>query len=547
VTASWRPFAWLTAHATGGVDHGSQDAEQRLLPQANAYLTLGHSLSGQLEQTQGGTDIYSAEVRASAIASPWRWLRLPTSVGIQMADTRTAGLVASAQTTKTQQTLNGGANFLVTQLGDRSATLGGYVEEGFGLFDQFYWSLAMRYDAGSGFGSQVGGTTYPKLDLSYPVLKHGPTTLRLRTALGAAGRQPNNGANRLLYNDTQTAYVNGVNVATASIIGPGNPNLKPERSMEYEGGFDLGGWDGRLSAGLTASWKSTTDALIDQQLGFDLANWIYEENVGDIHNTNLEASVSAMVLQTRAISWSVTVSGAMSRNKLVRIDPGFTQAAVGFGGSQRQVRGYPLYGYWAYRYHYVDGNHDGIVEYNELKVDTSASYIGSSIPIQEGSLTTHIGLLRNTFTFGALFSYAGRYKVYNYSGVSADLSGSSLTVNNPRASLADQARALAGMGYSGTSAAIQDGTFLRFREVSLTYEVPARWVQALRVHSLGVTGAVRNLALWSRFAGADPEVSNPGLTVAANGSPSVNNDVRVSGDNAVPLARTWFVRVNLGW
>jgi hypothetical protein len=313
--------------------------------------------------------------------------------------------------------------------------------------------------------------------------------------------------------------------------------------MEYEGGVDLGAWDNRLSVGLTGSWKTTQHELIDQQLGFDGGAWIYEENVGDVRNTALEASVNAMVIETRAVTWSVTVSAAMNHNKLLRVDPGFTQAVL---GNQRQAVGYPLYGYWGLRYHYADRNHDGIIAYNEVTFDTGASYAGSSIPTQEGSLATHIGLLHNTVTIGATFSYAGGYRVLDAIGQQADGYLTSFVTNNPRASLADQARVISELpGLS--SAMYKDGTYVSLDELSLTYMVPERWTQALRAHSLSVTGAVRHLALWSRFPGADPRASNPGSSPALGGTTVVNNDVRLSGDNAVPLVRTWFVRVNVGW
>jgi hypothetical protein len=73
----------------------------------------------------------------------------------------------------------------------------------------------------------------------------------------------------------------------------------------------------------------------------------------------------------------------------------------------------------------------------------------------------------------------------------------------------------------------------------------------VRAQSLSLTAAVRNLALWTRYTGPDPEASNGGQGASniqsaptSNGL-AVNNDVR--GDfGAVPLARYWVVRLNVG-
>jgi hypothetical protein len=84
----------------------------------------------------------------------------------------------------------------------------------------------------------------------------------------------------------------------------------------------------------------------------------------------------------------------------------------------------------------------------------------------------------------------------------------------------------------------------------VTYAVPRSLVRAIRMQSLSVTGAVRNLALWTRYSGPDPEVSNtyssnlqtaPGQGAAY----MVNNNVRAD-NGTVPLARYWVVRLNVG-
>jgi hypothetical protein len=246
----------------------------------------------------------------------------------------------------------------------------------------------------------------------------------------------------------------------------------------------------------------------------------------------------------------MSVNAAINHDKLVRVDPGFTQSVI---GNQRQVAGYPLYGYWARRSHYNDVNHDGILGYTEVSVADSATYVGSSLPTQEASLSTHIGLLQNLFTVGAVFSYAGGYKVQDQNAVYADCALTSSVANDPHAPLPLQARAIAAAAYTGcnpVAAYFEDGTFIRFRELTLTYALPTAWARAIHARSISLTGAVRNLALWSRFPGADPEVSNPAAVTGSNlpaSQRSVNNDIRANGPSAVPLARSWFTRINIGW
>jgi hypothetical protein len=92
----------------------------------------------------------------------------------------------------------------------------------------------------------------------------------------------------------------------------------------------------------------------------------------------------------------------------------------------------------------------------------------------------------------------------------------------------------------------EDGSFVRFRELSLTYTLPRRVAHAIRTDEVSLTLAVRNLALWTRYTGMDPEVANEnvGNSTFVQGT-AVNNDVR-EDYGAVPLLRTWVVRLNVG-
>ncbi len=88
----------------------------------------------------------------------------------------------------------------------------------------------------------------------------------------------------------------------------------------------------------------------------------------------------------------------------------------------------------------------------------------------------------------------------------------------------------------------EDATFVRFRELSLAYTIPRT--------RFSVTAGVRNLALWTRYRGPDPEVGGgDGYNVISrpeSNTTIVANNARYDGF-AVPLARYWFVRLNVGY
>jgi hypothetical protein len=303
--------------------------------------------------------------------------------------------------------------------------------------------------------------------------------------------------------------------------------------------------------------KTTFNALYAQPLGFDLNDLSYEENLGTVRNTGMEASVTGVVVQTPMVHWTVTLNTSVNTNKLVSLAPGALKQQAGYESANTQffAPGYSLYGYWGNRETYADANHDGIIEANEVTADTGLTYMGPSLPPWQTSIQTYLGLWRDALTVGALFDYEGGFRVYNEAAYLAyrNVGASELQeANDPTAPLWMQARLQAiALPIDGVpSGFFEPGDFVRFRELSLTYNLPRRWLRAIRVTRLGLTGAVRNLALWTRYSGLDPEVSDPGggagqLTPGSNAI-AVANDIRSSGFGAIPLTRTWTVRVNVG-
>ncbi len=277
---------------------------------------------------------------------------------------------------------------------------------------------------------------------------------------------------------------------------------------------------------------------------------MYQENIGTVRNTGVEGTVTAALLQSRALTWNATLNAGLNHNRLLHLAPGVNAQPLGNGALAiyRQAVGYPLYGYWAQRVSYADLDHDGIIETNEITIADSASYVGSSQPTRQASLATHIGLVHGTVTVSGLVDYRGGYRIYNQAAFLEEVFGRRREGNDTQAPLALQARYAAAQLFNN-ALFVEDGTFVRFRELGVTYALPARMAHKAHVADLSLTGAVRNLALWTRYSGVDPEVTN---TFANNilpnpttGGFTVNNDIR--GDaGAVPLARYFVLRLTAG-
>jgi hypothetical protein len=141
----------------------------------------------------------------------------------------------------------------------------------------------------------------------------------------------------------------------------------------------------------------------------------------------------------------------------------------------------------------------------------SLDYVGQPLPTREMAFNSSITLFKS-LQLTALVNYRGGNKIYNNTREFRNNGG---FANGPdfwdiRAPLSDQVKSQArAMGTS--DGYIDDASFVRLSELSMTWVVPAAAARILKTGGLSITIAGRNLGLWSNYTGFDPEVlTNPG-------------------------------------
>ena len=141
----------------------------------------------------------------------------------------------------------------------------------------------------------------------------------------------------------------------------------------------------------------------------------------------------------------------------------------------------------------------------------------SFLPKREFNVNPRMLLFNNTVRVSAIFDHRGGYKTLNLtSRFRCVFVQNCRAINDANAPLAEQAAALAGL--MGTDAGyIENGSFTRFRELSVTLATPRSWARRFGGRDLAVVLAGRNLALWTKYRGLDPEItSNPGLNFTSS-------------------------------
>jgi hypothetical protein len=430
-------------------------------------------------------------------------------------------------------------------------TLGLYAEEQVGIRDRLFLIGGLRTDQNSAFGTNFQRVFYPKVSASYVISDEEwfprprfLDQLRLRAAYGASGVQP--GPNdALLYYTPAVTNVAATDQPGVVYTSLGNPNLRPERAGEFEGGFDTKLFGSRANLEVTYYSKRTTDALVGAIVPpiFGSYNTTQRSNLGSVKNAGLEVGLDAQLVSRRALGWNVGLNGSTNANKLVTLgtDAQGNPLPPQVASTYRNTPGYPLFGYWQRPYTFNDANHDGIITLNEITVADSAQFIGYSLPRYEASLTNRFDFANNRVHVNALFDYKGGNKLLNGTDrIRCQSRNNCREAYDKTAPLWMQARAVAvrespSHTYYGF---MEDASFVRFRELGVGLDLPPSLLHRSGfAKSASLNFSARNLHLWTKYTGIDPE-SNSDVGSTAN---------LPSDFQAMPAPTYFILRLNVGF
>ena len=560
-TFSYNPWSFFQNRLTMGIDNTVSQAQLLFLP--------GVADINQDADAASGANLRRVPTRRVVTVDYAGTLNWDPSATIKSTTTFGSQVVADESNTLGATGIGIGApdvtlvNLLQRSSGSESFSennsVGYYIQEQVGISDRLFLTAAVRADDHSSFGTDFDLIVYPKLSASY-VISDEPraqgflnsariSSLKLRTAWGRAGRAPT------AYSAPQTYTIDRV-MLSPTVVGSalrtsafGNPDLKPETGSEIELGFDAGLFSERLGVDFTYYNKKTSDMLqsigVAPSLGF-IGNML--TNLGEVSNKGIEIALFGRPIQTGNFDWDTRLTYATNENKLETfgIEGRVSENPTGqaYGVVQQHREGYPLGGYWilpARR----DANGVPILTAAGAATfavgDTARRYAGQPSPKREIGFSNTFTFFRN-FRVYALLDYKGGHHLFNFQEKNRCQSNDNCAANmDPRARAPKNAadsvlaaelavRRNAGIDYIW----IQKADFTKLREVSLTYDAPASLTRFMGGRGASLTLSGRNLAIWSDYPGADPEVSSYGG----------RNFVRVDS-YAAPAPRRFSASINL--
>lgn len=594
LNANYRAFPSVTLDGTVGIDVVSQSSVRQIPFAWNVDGYANADVKGARTSSTQGNRILSFEGKSS-------WDK-------QFSPAVTSALVVGGQLFSSQLNSNSGTGnefpapgIEVTGAGAiqtvfeqylAQVSAGAFAQEQIGLKNYIFLTTGARYDKHSAFGETAGGALYPKASLSIvpsdiPGWKSElVSTLRLRAAIGRSGLQP--GAF-----DKYTTFVAQASQAGAGLRPDnlGNPNLRPEVSTEWEGGFEVGVLGDRAALDFTYWNRTVRDALIARQFppsgGFINAQL---DNIGQMNAHGIEAGLKGTIFTTPRFAMTAFANGAYLHQVITSM--GGAPAIKVSGNYARYVNwvreGYAPGSFFApkimdvaYPISVATGctpsSQAELLTYFSQPVNPSAinvlvdkcgqsdltSYIGKPTPDWTGSFGSEITILRR-LRISTMWEFrAGNYWVHDLTDAfrrehpligrnTLQAAEVESTLLNPASTAADRLEAAriwatqlkALTPYDGLNE-IHPADFIRWRELSVTYDVPTALAQHAGARSLAVSLTGRNLGILTRYSGADPEMNALGR--GASSSSLVNNFQEGINAWGLPIPRRFSVTVRAGF
>ncbi|WP_208420102.1 SusC/RagA family TonB-linked outer membrane protein [Paraflavitalea devenefica] len=322
--------------------------------------------------------------------------------------------------------------------------------------------------------------------------------------------------------------------------------LKPQRNNSYEAGFELGFFNNRLNVDFTYYSSKATSQILSATLATSSGASAITFNTGELSNKGFEFIIKGTPVQTRDLRWDVTFNGAHNQNKVVSLAEGVDKYQLaslwGSNGVMMYAKVGENYGtIYGYDYTYLngkkvvkrvmsDGGSGTQVVGTQYVTTTDVVPIGNATPKLTGGLSNNVRYKNFSLYVLTDFKLGGDLFSADYSaaigeGLSPktlkERNGGGLAYTYPDGTKANHGVILDGVfadgtpntdvvhymwKYAGTSQAwsnvnamprsegVFENTWVKLREVTLTYSIPAKFLKGTKVlQGLDISFIGRNL------------------------------------------------------
>ncbi|MEX2570738.1 MAG: SusC/RagA family TonB-linked outer membrane protein [Gemmatimonadota bacterium] len=529
----------LRLQANFGADYFTQENELFAPPEVQfeqAAFDVDNFRGTSLLSTSNNLNL-NGNANLIHMFSPVGGVSATTSAGVQYVDRdMNIGRIVGENLIAGQRNVDAATAIQVFETRERVQTLGLYAQEELLLLDdRILLTGSLRADRSSANGDPGEFFLYPKASASYRFadLLSGLDELKLRVAYGESGNQP-------LFGQKFTALTatNNIQGLPALVVEgtAGDADITPERTREIEGGFDAVLLNGNANLEFTLYQQNITDLLLERTVAPSTGYFTQFFNGGELRTRGVEVALSATPVRTDQFVWVARATFSSNESVVTQLPvPSFRGLGFGTslgtfevaeGESATQIVGFVG----------LDDDGDPIVE-----------QIGDANPDFRAGLANDLTF--GNFNLYGLLDWQRGSDVINLTTLLYDLGQVSPDFELPEGVAEPRSVDECHPGCSGierlggfgtyTQPFIEDGSFVKLRELTLSYLLPAGlFGQVLgSVENARISLSGRNLFSIDDYSGLDPEVSN-------FGNQQIGRNIDVA---PYPPSRTFWLSVSLGF
>lgn len=433
----------------------------------------------------------------------------------------------------TSSTGRGFANNLFKQISSAATTTGSqswskatlasfFSKADYNYSGKYLVELTLRADGSSRFGQNNQWGYFPSVGAAWRIKQENflkdvefISDLKFKGSYGVTGNQNGIGsfASLGLWSGG-SSYQDSPGIAPQQLA---NPDLKWERTNQYNAGVDISLFKERISLEVNVYNKKTVNGLLNLALPATTGFGTYVSNAAEISNKGFEFSINSLNIKNKNFTWNTSLN--ISRN-VNNIDKLQTPLRYGSRDLILQQQGSPLYSFWVYKELYVDPQTGNSVyeDYNKDGVITVADrqIVGSIWPKLFGGIS-------NDFTYkgfdaSVFLSFQYGNKIYNHNrffgegGGARDAARVIFANNNNRWQKPGDITNVPkpdGININnyrdGGSRWLEDGSFLRLRALNIGYTLPKTLTHKVGIEKLRIYAVGSNLFTITKYTGLDPE------------------------------------------
>jgi hypothetical protein len=318
----------------------------------------------------------------------------------------------------------------------------------------------------------------------------------------------------------------------------GNPNLLPEQTSTYEVGTELQFFAGKIGLDLVYYKSRSRNQILPITLPSSSGFNSTVTNAGEITNEGAELMLNATPVESKDFRWNVALNFHKNVNRVTELAPGITNIpliAIGSLAQSHLIAGAPYGSLYGSRLltnaqgqvliddtEFINGNRNA--NYGYPVRDPRQGIIGNPNPLWMAGL-------QNTLAYKSLslsFLFDVKYKFDMFNATRAQLTAVGMSEETGERGLpkvfegikqnegtanditVNPDRAWYGSTININTLFIEDGSWLRLRELNLAWQLPLGLLNQKVVQAAELVLTGRNLLLFTDYSGADPDANSRG-------------------------------------